>query len=384
MAVESRPVKIRSITAFEALDGRPIAAVAVEAGKFLRAARRVLTDEGFAVQTVRLALGGAGQSRSDLTALAGEIEAAAADSEIDFVSLGAIPTARLPGLADALAATTRVFASANVAGQLGPDWRAIDLASEVIQRLSRSTPDGFGNLRFAATAGCRPHIPFFPAAEHDGGGPAMGLALEAADLVGGAVASVPARADVSGAVARAFDAGCLPLESAARRIARRRGRRYVGIDVSPAPFPEDDVSLAGAIEAISGAPFGGRGTVAAAAAIVHGLRASRVERAGFSGLMLPVLEDSILARRSREGTFDLADLLLCSTVCGTGLDTVPLPGSVAVEEIAAIIGEVAALSVALAKPLTARLLPVPGLVAGDVTRFDFPYFANGAVLSPLS
>ena len=38
------------------------------------------------------------------------------------------------------------------------------------------------------------------------------------------------------------------------------------------------------------------------------------------------------------------------------------------------------LALRLDKPLTARLMPVPGAQAGDLTEFDFPYFANGRVL----
>ena len=62
----------------------------------------------------------------------------------------------------------------------------------------------------------------------------------------------------------------------------------------------------------------------------------------------------------------LHELLLYSAVCGTGLDTVPLPEDVSEAELAGAYLDVAALSVALnGKPLTARLLPVPGARAGD-------------------
>jgi len=135
------------------------------------------------------------------------------------------------------------------------------------------------------------------------------------------------------------------------------------MDVSPAPFPDEEASLAGAIERLSGAWFGARGTVAACAAVTRGLRRAKLDQCGFSGLMLPVLEDSVLARRE----VSLTELLLCSTVCGTGLDTVPLPGDASEEALAALIGEVATLAVALDKPLTARLLPVPGRRAGEMT-----------------
>ena len=74
-------------------------------------------------------------------------------------------------------------------------------------------------------------------------------------------------------------------------------------------------------------------------------------------------------------------MLLYSAVCGTGLDTLPLPGDVSEAELAGVYLDVAALSVALGgKPLTARLLPVPGAETGDPTTFRFDYFANSRVL----
>ena len=74
------------------------------------------------------------------------------------------------------------------------------------------------------------------------------------------------------------------------------------------------------------------------------------------------------------------DLLLCSAVCGTGLDTVPLPGDTSPEQIAALLLDVAALALRLDKPLTARLMPIPGKAAGDPTGFDFAFFANSRVM----
>jgi uncharacterized protein (UPF0210 family) len=105
-----------------------------------------------------------------------------------------------------------------------------------------------------------------------------------------------------------------------------------------------------------------------------------VTRLGFSGVMLPVLEDATLARRNAEGAYTLRDLLAFSAVCGTGLDTIPLPGDTAPEQIAGVLAEVAALSAALGKPLTARLLPLPGLRAGEMTQFDDPYLVNTRVM----
>jgi uncharacterized protein (UPF0210 family) len=104
-------------------------------------------------------------------------------------------------------------------------------------------------------------------------------------------------------------------------------------------------------------------------------------RAGFSGLLLPVLEDATLARRAAEGNLNVMDLLLYSVVCGTGLDTIPLPGDTSAEQLSAVLLDLASLSLRLAKPLTARLMPIPGKNAGDPTGFDFAYFANSRVMS---
>ena len=99
--------------------------------------------------------------------------------------------------------------------------------------------------------------------------------------------------------------------------------------------------------------------------------------------MLPVLEDSVLARRAGTGRVAVADLLSYAAVCGVGLDTVPLPGDVDRDTLAGILLDVAALAVRLDKPLTARLMPLPGLAAGDPVQFDFPYFADGHVMDVL-
>jgi hypothetical protein len=75
------------------------------------------------------------------------------------------------------------------------------------------------------------------------------------------------------------------------------------------------------------------------------------------------------------------DLLLYSAVCGTGLDTLPLPGDTSAEQIAALLLDLSALALRLDKPLTARLMPIPGKQAGDPTHFDFPFFADSKVMA---
>jgi hypothetical protein len=128
------------------------------------------------------------------------------------------------------------------------------------------------------------------------------------------------------------------------------------------------------------AAIGSAGSLTAAAILAGALDSGTWQKAGFNGLMMPILEDSTLAQRSSQGILSVYDVLQYSSICGTGLDTVPLPGDIQEEKIRAILLDIAALALRLNKPLTARLMPIPHKIAGDVVDFDFSYFAKGKVL----
>jgi uncharacterized protein (UPF0210 family) len=98
--------------------------------------------------------------------------------------------------------------------------------------------------------------------------------------------------------------------------------------------------------------------------------------------MLPVLEDKLLAQRWAQSTFDVDSLLAYSAVCATGLDTVPLPGDISVEQIGRVFADIASLAFKWNKPLAGRILPVKGKKAGDQTEFQDPYMFN-TMLRPL-
>jgi len=153
---------------------------------------------------------------------------------------------------------------------------------------------------------------------------------------------------------------------------------YLGIDTSPAPG--QDRSIAAAIEAMTRSAFGNPGTLEACAAVTAALKGVAVKTCGYSGLMLPVLEDPLLTQRAGEGRYGIRELLLYSSVCGTGLDVVPIPGDTPVEAIAALLRDVGALSVRLRKPLSARLFLVPGKAAGELAHFDDPLLSDCVVM----
>jgi hypothetical protein len=157
--------------------------------------------------------------------------------------------------------------------------------------------------------------------------------------------------------------------------------KFNGIDFSLAPFPDDAHSLGHAVEKMGVPKIGLHGSLAAAALLTEAVERADFPHTGFSGFMQPVLEDSVLAQRAAEGTLTIKDALLYSAVCGTGLDTIPLPGDTTADQITPLLLDLCAMSLRLDKPLTARLMPVPGKIVGDATHFDFGFFANSRVMA---
>jgi uncharacterized protein (UPF0210 family) len=383
-------MNVRSVTCFAHMaDAAAAQAGAIrEAGHLARQASAGLESAGFPVQTTRLATQPLSILPGNPLDLAPRLWALCAEAGFGYLSLGPIlassagaDLSRLDRVAELICSTDSVFCSVLAAQKgKGIHLAAIRRLAQAIREIARTTGQGFGNLRLAMLANVGPHSPFFPAAYHDGGGPAVALATESAGLAVEAFRRASSLSDARDRLVSAIEDAAGRIVHCLRPLAERHGFRFIGIDFSLAPFPEEAQSIGTAIERLGVDRFGAPGTLFAAAFLTDCLRRARFPRCGFSGLMLPVLEDLTLATRSREGLFSVNDLLLYSAVCGTGLDTVPLPGDVSEEELAGILLDVASLALRLDKPLTARLMPIPGKNAGDQTEFAFSYFANGCVL----
>jgi hypothetical protein len=382
-------MKIRSLTCFFDPAAQPDDALE-QAGRFVSAARPVFEAAGYPVQTARLAttpfpLYLAGAPPGDLVRRAQQMESAAAGLGFDYTSLGpALPSALhsyalIPLI---LANTSTLFCSGQmITAQREISLEAVRQCAAVIHQASVITPDGFGNLRFSALANVPASTPFFPAAFHAGGEPAFALAAEAADLAVAAFSAAGSLAEARQNLAQAMTLHAQALQPRADALAEQYGLRFAGIDFSLAPFPDVHISLGGAIEHLGVERLGLPGSLAAAAFLAEAMDRAHYRRAGFNGLMLPVLEDPILATRAAQGSLTLRDLFLYSAVCGAGLDTVPLPGDASSADLAAVLLDLAALALRLDKPLTARLMPIPGKRAGDPTDFSFAYFANSRVMA---
>jgi len=321
-------MRIRSITCFVHPRWPVSELVFQKAGLFARMARQSFENAGYAVQTVRMATPPFAEfiTEQDYAQAGTHIDVIAHSEGFEYVSLGPA----LTGVPQSYAAIPELLSrSGNLffGGHLTTPNAEVSLSAvracaQVIHQAATLEANGFANLRFAALANVPPWAPFFPAAYHQGKSPAFALALEAADLAVSAFTEAQSLQDARQKLVDRIEAHARDLQ-----------------------------------------------TIAV------------FKRSGFNGLMLPLLEDATLAARGAQGVLGVNDLLLYSAVCGTGLDTIPLPGETSVEQLSALLLDLAALALRLDKPLTARLMPIPGKAAGDDTNFNFEYFANSKVLA---
>ncbi len=349
-------MKIRSITCFYDPGATGAGKTLDLLGKIAEQVVQRLGEAGFEVQSRRLAtvpfaeMCPSGCLESGVI-LAKKLEEKALERGFAYVSMGpALPEnpesyAMIPEL---LTITKSVFCAANLLdkdGKIVP--AAIRAAAGIIHKTAGIEKDGFANLRFAALAGVKPFTPYFPAAYGEGAEPAFSIAVECADVF------VAAFRD-AGSFREARQRSLAVLEEAAARMAEICSSHqqefplvFKGFDFTPAPYPGEMSSIGYALESLGIPALGGHGSAAAAAFLAGILDEGNWQKVGFNGLMLPVLEDTGLATRADQGSLEIGDLMLYSCLCGTGLDTVPLPGDTTQEQIAAVLMDLAGISTRL-------------------------------------
>lgn len=382
----NRP-KIRALTAFINLDPAHYQDQVASTVASLQRIKATFEKAGFEVQTLRLTTQPFPTYTSNLSdeqALAffkdydRLLTKDALDASIGPAMMRAGDDAREARLlARILASTQTLEGTIVIASDDGIHSDGIREAANLIRFVAENTPSSLGNFRFAAIAEVPPGAPFYPASYHLSGDHTFAVGLESANVVAAAMASTRDPEQAQKNIEQSLGKWAVELETLGNQAGEESGWKFTGIDLSPAPLK--DVSIGGAIEGFTHEPLGSSGTLAAVAVITRALANIPVARVGYSGLMLPVLEDSVIARRWSEGRLSLSSLLLFSSVCGTGIDVAPLPGDISEAQLSAILRDVASLAYKWHKPLSARLLPVKGKKAGDRTEFQDPFLVNSVI-----
>ena len=383
----SKP-KVRAITGFVRLEREHYARQLTETLAVLRAAKAEFEKQGYEVQTIRIVtqpLGELVSGQSDADALAFLKALDAQSAKEDFIPNVGPAMLRdtddprvMHLLAQALSSLPNLEGNAIIAAEDGIHWKVIRQSAALVHYVTEHSAHSQGNFNFTATAMLKPYGPFYPGAYHTGAGKQFSIGLEGASVVQEVFART--HGDFNASIAeltKQLTVHAKVAETVGLQVAAATGWNFMGVDPTPAPLA--DVSIGAAIETYTGAKFGSSGTMTAALIITTAVKAVPVRQIGYSGLMVPVMEDKRLAQRWAEGTYNTDSLLAYSAVCGTGLDTVPLAGDVSEEQLTRIFGDVASLAWKWNKPLSARLQPVQGKKAGDQTEFSDPYLFNTTV-----
>lgn len=382
---DSAKPRIRTVTAFVRLDRTNYQAQVADALKMLRAAKAEFTQAGYLVETVRITTQPFPEYTKGLT------EEQALQFFRDFDKLAQkedftpdIGAAMMKDsddlkqadlLARILTETQTINGFIEVADDSGIHWNSVRAAARVMKYLEEHTEHSEGNFHFAAGAFPPAVAPFFPVSHTSDAGHGFAIGMESANVVEQVFANGKGDLNALGdQLTAALTEQGKKVEAIARKLSAGNGWKYQGIDLTPVPLKE--ISIGAAFESLLHGEIGSPGSLSAAYTITSAVKRVPVQQAGYSGLMLPVMEDSVLAKRWESGAITRDSLMSYSSVCSTGLDAIPLPGDISLHELESIIGDMASLAVKWHKPLSARLLPVAGKKAGDMTEFSSPFLQN--------
>lgn len=351
---------------------------------FLNIAKEEFTKRGFEVQTLRTATQpweNYFENENQIIGISSQLRDLTVKNNLNYFNMGTTFEAKnISHIYDMLKNSDFGFCTATLSNNKVINIEAVKETAKLIKKLSTLTTDGFANLRFAALFNLKAGSPFYPAAYHKGA-PSFAIGTENSDLLYRAFEKAGNIENAQKELRQIFMHEVKPIETIAIELSKKYKIKFGGIDLSIASSVAKNESVAFAFEKLGLGKFGEPGTLAIARIVTTTLKNLQIRKCGYSGLMLPVLEDFGLAQRNNEGLYNISNLLLYSSVCGTGLDTIPLAGDVSEQKLEAVLYDVASLAIKLDKPLSARLMPVPGKKVGEMTEYTFEYFVNSKIMN---
>ncbi|NDD30528.1 MAG: PFL family protein [Proteobacteria bacterium] len=328
----------------------------------------------------------AATTASDYTPLARALDRAAETVGVDFLGgfsalvhkgMKRCDEVFLDSVPSALAATSRVCASVNVAStRAGINMDAIERMGHIIREAAWASADrgGIHCSRLVTFSNVPEDNPFMAGAMHGIGESeaVINVGVSGPGVVRSALARLDPTADL-GEVAEMIKRTSFKItrtgELVGREVSRRLGVRFGIVDLSLAPTPARGDSVAEILESMGLERCGTHGSTAALAllndAVKKGGAMASSYVGGLSGAFIPVSEDAAMVDAAAVGALSLDKLEAMTAVCSVGLDMVAVPGDVPAETLSAIIADEMAIGVINSKTTGVRIIPVPHKRAGD-------------------
>ena len=283
---------------------------------------------------------------------------------------------------------SRLFVNLIVADERAISIEGAHSASRFILSLARRSSTGIDNFRVGVSAACPAGTPFFPFSRHEGEEPGFSLALETAPIA----LACAEHARATGCSLLDFQEQLIQvLAEEMRRVnvfgqelEHASGITYRGLDGSLAPFPDGVTSVGRLVELLGPTPVGAHGTIFVTSVLSDAVKTaclrSQVRTVGFNGVMYSLLEDNGLASANNLRAITIEKLAAFSTVCGCGIDMVPVPATMFTEDLAGLVLDVSALAVRLRKPLGVRVLPIPARVVNEMTQLNLDFLCDSRIV----
>lgn len=238
----------------------------------------------------------------------------------------------------------------------------IRFACDAIRSVGEAEMNGKANFRFGVSMNVAPNGPFFPFTYSDGKHLGFSIGLELAEEINTILKENPdsdlceLRTQLCIRIEKQVD----EIEKIASDISSELEIEFHGIDFSLAPLPEDGSSVISAVASLGVSDINSTGMMFGTAFYTDTLKylASRHKSVGFSGVMYSLLEDKEYADINDKHGFSIDRMIALSTMCGCGVDMVPIDKTVSDASLRSILIEVGCISSRLNKPLGVRLLPV--------------------------
>ena len=258
---------------------------------------------------------------------------------------------------------------------------AVYKSSKLIKKIALLSDNGIDNFRFGVSLNIEPNAPFFPFS-YSNCNDSFSLAIETTKKV---VSIIRSKFDndyisLKNIILNDIKEDLINFEEISNDICKNSNIKYNGQDISLSPYPDEDISVIEILNLLGLDNFGSNGTQFLTSYLTSILKETistfDIKEIGFNGVMYSLLEDKLMCKANNNGDFTIDSIILYSTVCGCGLDMVPLPGDAMEEEIASIILDVATTSIKLGKPLGVRVLPIPNKNSSNITELELDFLTN--------
>jgi len=319
--------------------------------------------------------------------MAETLDAAAAEAGIDFIGgFGALVQKGLTRsdrtlvdvLPEVLSRTSRVCSFLNVGSTVsGLNLDAVNLLGAMLKKTAHKSENAIGCAKFVVFVNAPEDNPFMAGAFHGvgEGDSALNIGISGP----GVVKSVVEKnrdcdlTQLSEVIKRTVFKITRAGELIGRELAQAMQVPFGIVDISLASTTAAGDSVANVIEAFGIEKIGAHGSTLAIALLMNAVKKGGAMASGnvggLSGTFIPVSEDTGMIDAVQQGALSLDKLESLTAVCSVGLDMFAIPGDTPEETINAIIADELAIGVINNKTTGVRVIPVPGMKAGDLVEF---------------